>query len=126
MKSSSLAGSIFSLALLFAIGFYRSSSYSGLPDNAPEGALEYLQSEDERTWIALFPERLEMESPGPLGGHSEVEISQVKSIKKWGYKVIINTEKGQLSFDLTGLGGSSTAAHFVKTLKRLMEEENLE
>lgn len=117
MKSSSLAGTILTVSVFFAIGFYRSANNPELPDNAPEGALEYLQSEDEKTWIALFPDRLELESTGPFGGHSEVDLSEVKSIKKWGYKVIINTKQGQISFDLTGLGSTAAAKHFVETLK---------
>ena len=123
MKNSSIAGTLLTFAVLVAMGFYRSASYSVLPDNAPEGALEYLQSADEKTWIALFPDKLEMESPGPLGGHSVIDINDIKSFKKWGYKVIINTKKGQISFDLTGLSSSSTARHFVDTLKEQMAQQ---
>lgn len=93
-----------------------------LPENAPSNAIEYFETEDHESSVALFQDRLDIRSSGPLGGKGTIKIKDITSWRKYGSTILINTsDRGQIEFSLSGLRDISSARRFVDTLQGLID-----
>ena len=105
------------------IGTYmRGSGDSHLPDNAPPGAIEYFEGTNGSDFIALYKDKIEFQIDGLLGGSGSIPVSHLKSVKKMGNTVYVNSTDGQLQFNLTGFSNLSTLRRFTDEVQELIDK----
>lgn len=122
MEGRSLLGSIVGALIISLGGFFSHSGSHSLPPNAPRGAVEFIESQDKKSWVALYPDKLEYNFTGLFGGHEKIQFSEIKSVKKFGDSLFVNTTRGQLSFDIQGALGYSSARLFKEKLDELINK----
>ena len=117
----SLGSYILTAFVVSTIGLaVRNMGDSHLPSDAPPGAIEYFKSENSSNFIALYDNRVEFKLDGLLGGHGSIPMSHMKSVKKMGNVVYVNSTDGQLEFNLSGFSNLSTLRRFTDELQELI------
>lgn len=100
--------------------YFRHHSTPEIPENAPPGAIAYLETEDHLPAVILYRDRLVVKSSGSTEGPATIPISQIKSVRKYGSMLIFNTPDGKVELSLIGSLDNREARGLTEKLQALI------
>lgn len=119
----------FLMAVAFSFGGYYYQSMNGggddyLPENAPDGAIEYFESQDGNTSVALYEDRVEAEGDAIFGGPIVIHLKDLKSFARQpGNRFRFEGNDGSFFYFDLGFMGRGAANRFEKSVNDLLYEE---